>query len=568
MKKIRKESKDMKLKKILAAALAATMTVSLLAGCGAKRTNEVDANRTTLYVGNFNGGIGDEWLKNAITKFEEKYKDTSFEEGKTGVQVLIGDNNKTTMVGPELEKIISTSQNEVFFTESVYYYDWISKGLIADITDAVTNPLSEFGEDKAIKDKMEAYVSEAMTVDGKIYALPFWEGYYGLVYNATLFDEKGWYLTDDGSFTNKSGKLGKGPDGKAGTYDDGMPATYDDFFALLGKINKDNVTPIQWAGASSDYFTWLMGALFADYEGYDDLMLNYNLEGETDLVKLNTVDADKLTYQTEKVKINAKNGYELARQEGFLYALSFAERLLQGSGYFDTNSCLSGSFKQQDAQLAFVRNATTTNNKPVAMLLDGSWWENEAGNAFKETYGSKATKHDNQMEMKWMPLPKATKKQVGSENIMVSPLDSYCFINANIAENKLDVAKKFLQFCHTDAMMAEFTETTGVVKPYAYDVDTSKLTPFVASVVEASKNSKVVFPKSNNEVYRFGAINLRLANLFGSVYDANETATTAVTTALSSKSGSNYKYSLMDYYKGILTYRRDTIWSTFSSILK
>lgn len=142
MKKIRKESKDMKLKKILAAALAATMTVSLLAGCGAKRTNEVDANRTTLYVGNFNGGIGDEWLKNAITKFEEKYKDTSFEEGKTGVQVLIGDNNKTTMVGPELEKIISTSQNEVFFTESVYYYDWISKGLIADITDAVTNPLS------------------------------------------------------------------------------------------------------------------------------------------------------------------------------------------------------------------------------------------------------------------------------------------------------------------------------------------------------------------------------------------------------------------------------------------
>lgn len=556
----------MKMKKLAALSLAAVMAVSM-AGCGAKRTNQVDASKTTLYVGNFNGGIGNEWLKNAISKFEEKYADTSFEEGKTGVQVLIGDNNKTTMVGPELEKIISTSQNEVFFTESVYYYDWVAKGLVKDITDAVTTPLTEFGEEKSIQDKMDSYVSDAMTVDGKVYALPFWEGYYGFVYNATLFDEKSWYMTDDGSFTNASGKLGKGPDGKAGTYDDGMPATYEDFFKLLEKINKDNVTPVQWAGASSDYFTWLMGALFADYEGYDDLMLNYTLEGETELVKLNTVNAEKLTYDTEKVKITPNNAYELARQEGYVYALDFAQTLLQGNGYYDTNSCLSGSYKQQDAQLAFVRNATTTSNKPVAIIIDGSWWENEAGNAFKEAYGSNATKYDNQMEMKWMPLPKATKKQVGSENIMVSPLDSYCFVNANIDDAKLDVAKKFLQFCHTDEMMAEFTETTGVVKPYTYDVDTSKLTPFVASVVEASANSKVVFPKSNNEVYRYGAINLRLANLFGSVYDANETHTTNITMPLSSKTGAEYKYDFMDYYKGMLTYRRDNIWSTFKSVL-
>lgn len=557
----------MKLKKIVAMTLAVVTAVSM-AGCGAKRTNEVDSSKTTLYVGNFNGGIGDEWLKSAIAKFEEKYADTSFEDGKKGVQILIGDNNKTTMVGPELEKIISTSQNEVFFTESVYYYDWVAKGLVKDITDAVTTPLTEFGEDKSIQDKMDSDVSEAMTVDGKVYALPFWEGYYGFVYNATLFDEKGWYLTDDGSFTNASGKLGKGPDGKAGTYDDGMPATYDDFFKLLEKINKDNVTPVQWAGASPDYFTWLMGALFADYEGYDDLMLNYTLEGETDLVKLNTLKAGSLAYDTEKVKITPTNAYELARQEGYVYTLNFAQTLLQSNGYYDANSCLSGSYKQQDAQLAFVRNATTTSNKPVAIMIDGSWWENEAGNAFKETYGSKATKYDNQMEMKWMPLPKATKKQVGSENVMVSPLDSYCFLNANIADSKLEVAKKFLQFCHTDAMMCEFTETTGVVKPYDYEVDTTKLTPFVASVVEASRNSKVVFPKSNNDVYRYGAINLRLANLFGSVYDANETHTTNITVPLSSKSGTEYKYDFTDYYKGMLTYRRDVIWSTFSSVLK
>ena len=402
-----------------------------VAGCGAKRTNEVDEHKTTLYVGNFAGGIGDEWLKSAISKFEEKYADTSFEDGKKGVQVLIGENNKTTMIGTELEKIIATSQNEVFFTESVYYYDWVEKGLLHDITNAVTTPLSEFDEEKSITDKMESYVSEAMTVDGKVYALPFWEGYYGFVYNATLFDEKGWYFAEDGSFTNADGKLGAGPDGQTGTYDDGMPATYADFFKLLEKISKDNVTPIQWAGASPDYFTWLIGALFADYEGYDDLMINYTFEGEAELVKLDTVDTENLTYEKETVRITAENGYELARQEGYVYALDFAQDLLQGNGYYDVNSSLSGSYKQQDAQLAFVRNATTTNNKPVAILIDGSWWENEATTAFRETYGSNATKYDNEMEMKWMPLPKATADLVGAWIIMVSPLDSYCFINAN-----------------------------------------------------------------------------------------------------------------------------------------
>ncbi len=557
----------MKMKKVLAAILAAVMTVSV-AGCGAKRTAEVDENKTTLYVGNYAGGIGDEWLMSAIAKFEEKYADVSFEEGKTGVQVLIGDNNKTSMIGTELVKMVSNSQNEVFFTETVYYYEWIEKGLMYDITDMATSPLSDFDEEKSITDKMDSYVSEAMTVDGKIYALPFWEGYYGFVYNATLFDDKGWYFAEDGSFTNADGKLGSGPDGKSGTYDDGMPATYEDFFKLLERINKDNVTPVQWAGASADYFTWLLGSMFADYEGYDDLMLNYSFEGDAELVKFDTVDTENMTYETETVSITPNNGYELARQEGFLYSLKFAQDLLRGNGYYDPNSSLSGSYKQQDAQLAFVRNATTTSNKPVAILIDGSWWENEANNAFRETYGSDATKYDNEMELKWMPLPKATTAQVGSENILVSPLDSYCFINANIKEEKVEVAEKFLAFCHTDAMMAEFTEMTGVVKPYEYEVDTEKLTSFAKSVVEASENSKVVFPKSNNELYRFGALNFRLANLYSSIYDTAQPASSNASTVMTNKEGSNYRYDLMDYYKGMLTYRRDSLWTTFGNVLQ
>lgn len=556
----------MKLKKILSLALVAAMVTTMASGCGAKRTNVVDNTKTTLYVGNFAGGIGDTWLKNAIAKFEEKYADVSFEEGKKGVQILIGNNDKTSMVGTELVKLVSTSTNDVFFTESVYYYEWVAKGLMYEITDMIDAPLTDFGENESITDKLEKDVREALSVDGKVYALPFWEGYYGMTYNATLFDEKGWYIAEDGSYTNASGKLGKGPDGKAGTYDDGLPATYEQFFALLERISKDNVTPLQWAGASPDYMTWFLGSLFADYEGYDDLMLNYTFEGTTELVKPGTVNKENLTYETETVTITKNNGYELARQEGYLHALKFAENLLQSKDFYDVNTCLSGSYKQQDAQLAFVRNATTTSNKPVAILLDGSWWENEATNAFRETYGSNGTKYSNEMEFKWMPYPKASEAQIGSENILVSPLDSYCFINANIAEAKVDVAKKFLAFCHTDAQMAEFTELTGVIKPYDYDVDTEKLTPYAKSLTEASANSRVVFPKSNNALYRYAAMDLRLAELFTSRYDSQLNSTIQVTTALTAKDGSNYKYDFMDWYNGILT-DRTALWTTLDKVL-
>ena len=557
----------MKTGKKLLALLLTSMMIFSATSCGVQRTEEVDENKTTLYVGNIAGGIRDEWLKKAIARFEEKYDDTSFEEGKKGVQVLIADNNRTTMHGETLKDTISTSKTEVFFTEAVFYYNWVQRGLLHDLTDVVNEDLTEYGEDKSIADKMDANNLEAMTVDGKIYALPFWEGYYGFVYNATLFDENSWYFAADGSFTNATGTLSNGPDGKSGTYDDGMPATYDQFFQLLTQINEDNAIPIQWAGASPDYLAWTIGALFADYEGYDDFMLNYTLSGTDDLVKMDTIDAENLSYETESVEINSHNGYELARQEGLLYAVDFAAQLLRGNGFYDVNTALSGSFKQQDAQLAFVRNTSLTSSKPVAIMIDGSWWENEADNAFAETYGTGATKYDSEMEYKWMPFPKANESKIGSENLIVSPLDSYCFINANIADEKKELAEAFIQFCHTDESLEEFTATTGMKKPYNYEVDDSQMTSFGKSVLEVVENSRVVFPKSNNELYVYSSINFRLANLMASMYD-NDKQTTNMSLPLTEKRDGEYTYDFMDYYKGILSYRENTLWSTFGNVLK
>ncbi|MBR6532921.1 MAG: hypothetical protein IKT44_00630, partial [Clostridia bacterium] len=335
--------------------------------CGAKKVENIESDKTQLYIGVAATGIGDEWLKDAIDRFEKAYADVSFEEGKTGVQVIIAENNKTTMLGPDLINVIDKTETEVFFTEAVFYYEWVNKNKMYDITEAATEKLTEFGEDKSIVDKMDEDLRNSLTVDGKIYALPFWMGSYGITYNATLFDENSWYYAEDGKFTNASGKLSAGPDGKTGTYDDGMPSTYDEFYVLLDEINRDNVTPLQWAGASPDYFSWFLGSLFADYEGYEDLMLNYNFDGTTEVVKPGSINVETGAYETEEIKIG--DTYTLLTE---FYENSIKTGIKKGDLSSPSNFAtrtITGGCSQPTTGANYVRGSKTENYTAVVANL-------------------------------------------------------------------------------------------------------------------------------------------------------------------------------------------------------
>ena len=559
------------MKKIVSfAVVAALLAAMVLSGCGPKLVEQVDANKTQLYVGTFGGGNGTAWLEKAIADFEAKYAETSFEEGKKGVQIMVL-SNKTTMEGETLKNVITSpdTKEEVFFTEGVFYQTYVSKGLMLDITDLIQADLTEFGEQKSIADKLSAEVKEALSVNGKTYALPFWQGCYGMVYNATLFDENGWYFDKNGNFTDATGNLGTGPDGKSGTFDDGQPRTYDEFFKLLTEIRKDGCVPFSFAGASQDYFTWLLAEMAVDYMGAEAFKTNYTFEGTLELIKAGTADfsGNTVTYQTETVTITPENGYELARQPALAHVLKFGERLIQNANNYNANSCLSGSYKISDAQLEFVGNTASTKLDPVAIMLDGSWWENEASAAFQKTY--QGDKYDSEMEYKWMAFPKATEDKVGEKSTLVpSVLDSYSFIKSNIAENKKALALKFLQFVHTDAQMAQFTELTGQQKPFAYTVDNSKLTPFTKSMIECFDAANTVTPMDDNDLYRAFCQNFRLAFWLRTKYDAAKGETDNIASVLAAKSGGSYTFNAKTCYDGILTYRRDTQWPTYDSILR
>ena len=273
------------------------LTILTLAACNIDRIGEdedADLGKTQLYIGNFDGGYGDEWLDKVKLRFEEKYKDVSFEEGKKGVQVII--RNSKNFVGVTLQNEIQGLQQDVFFTESVYYYDFVNQGLLLDISDVVEQPLNyEFidgventeTETLSIEDKMrQGHIDFLKTPDEAYYGLPFYEANYALIYDVDLFEDELLYFAKDGlgnSFgfiTDLEMERSAGPDGNPETiYDNGLPATYEDFFKLADYMVRKNIVPITWAGNVQNYVSSLLTSFWTDFEGREQMMLNYTFDG-------------------------------------------------------------------------------------------------------------------------------------------------------------------------------------------------------------------------------------------------------------------------------------------------
>lgn len=509
---------------LLCAMIAAGSCLSA-AACGPKRMpgeEAVDPNRTQIYVYNFYGGYGSDWLSALKTRFEEAHKnDTNWEEGKTGVQVIIR-NKKDAVMGISSQILANTE--EVYFTEYAYYYTLLGEGVLGDISEAVTAPLSEFGETRSIADKLSeeqrSYFGVQEESGTHYYGLPHYAGYSGLIYNIDLFEEEGYYFaktpsdnTRDGRFVDQyNTERSAGPDGVEGTFDDGLPATYEEFFTLCDYIADGGAIPVTWNG--EDYWHYLnnlVQALQADYEGLDQTMLNYTLNG--DATTLATVSGDTVSLDASTA-INESNAYELARQAGKYYGLSFIEQLIKEERYHNSLA-FNTTFSFLNAQEDFLYGGNDGQTKPSAMLCDGVWWEMEAEETFEAMVAQRGEAYSKEnRRFGFMPLPKATAEEVeqaaqaaeagNAPYTLYDGIYSMCFMKANVAEWKKPLILDFIRFAHSDQSLVEFTTVTNTLKAFNYTIegeDFDKLTPFGQSLVRLSEASDVVYPFSTNETY-------------------------------------------------------------------
>lgn len=511
------------LKRILGFGLAVLATVSMTA-CGGKKpsdSNKEDPNKTNIHVFDYKAGYSDRWLTNLEAAFSKAYANVSFEEGKTGVN-FINITDMTTFNPAQ----ITESEHDIFFFENENYYKFVNAGVFADISDIVNGKATD-SESKTILEKLDDqqidYYGAKSGDNTNYYALPSYYGNYGIIYDIDLFNERGFYIADnqdDGVIigSNKGAKKSAGPDGEYGTPDDGLPATYDEFFALCDEIYNNDVTPVCWPGKyRTHHLGNLMDNLISDYEGVEQMRLNYTFNGEaTDLVVL---DADgKVTFnedgtlKTESKTITTANGYEVGRQAGKYYAMNFIDRLISNSQYY-TKESFSNTFTHTDnQQLYLYSNSDLQKNvNPIAMLIDGPWWQEEANNHF-ETMAKKNSKYSRtNRNFGWMPLPKATSDKVGSKNVYSDYLNAFVSIKAGLSDGLTRACKEFLRFSASDEMLKDFTLTTGAVKAYKYDMgsDLNKLSPFSKGLVSYIQDSDVVYKFSSSSFYNSNSSNLQ-----------------------------------------------------------
>ncbi len=501
--------------------LCLMLSILMLFGGTACRgeTEKIDETKSQLYIFNYDGGFGSEWLDTAIEKFEQKYAAVSFENGKTGVEIWL-DND----ISMPAHNTIKGQDYAIYFLEEMDYYEGISEGAYKDITSWLREPLSEFGESETIEEKMYAYGNTFpdfyKTSENKYFAIPFHEGFWGINYDVDLFVARELYQTvayeekTEGDvsmesvpeyWTNGADKsiLSKGPDNIKGTLDDGLPATYDDFYVLMDRMLYKGVTPFHWSGQSKRYTTNMMFNLWVDYEGEEQMMLNYTMNGTaTDLVQSIAPDGTPV-FDEEDLPISQSNGYELQRQAGKYYALCFAEKIVEDKQNYN-DLAYSPSETNKTALATYLYSGL--NGQPIAFLIEGSYWQREANAIFTEMGAVDESYSRANRKFGILPFPKATEDKVGEIQTIAGGAGSYLIVNGSetaAVTKQMEMAKLFVQFIHTDEILKIFTESTGATRPLDYEFTEEEMSAqpyYTQTIWNLHENNKIICPWANNSI--------------------------------------------------------------------
>ena len=303
-----KEDKPLK-KKVIAALMAGIMTASLMAGCSSVGGEQTTAQDETseqedgerkvegeLKLALFQGGYGAEYWEELITKFEEKYPDV---EVTYEINPKIGDIIRPKIISGDVPDLIYHNTGNL---------DGVMTGLVKD---HALMDISDLFEEEALdkEGKLKDIILPGMLEgaayapygDGKIYFAPFNTAPQGLIYNKTLFEEKGWEV----------------------------PETWEEFYALGDEAKKEDRALITYPGLYPGYLRNLVEPEIASNAGVDALDDIYNYrEG--------CWEQEGVQEVLENVRKLYEGGYVLDGSAGMNHTQSQSEMML-GKALFIPN---------------------------------------------------------------------------------------------------------------------------------------------------------------------------------------------------------------------------------------
>ncbi|MBO4262416.1 MAG: carbohydrate ABC transporter substrate-binding protein [Clostridia bacterium] len=455
-------------------------------------------NKTQLFIMNYDGGYGTDWLYDAIKRFEAQNADVSFEDGKVGCKITV-DPRKAG--GSEFT--FSTTNVHMAITE---------QNTLSAIGSSAMEPLDDVMDAILAQDGVDLpdNILNALKLgDGHVYAIPHYEGGGGITYDKDLFNRKKLYIAKDGGYVSASGNLSAGPDGIEGTFDDGLPATYKEFLDLCDYMKTKNIVPFIISGVYKGWYcSFVLDRFAASYNG-ENYKANYTFSGTNVPYVVSATEDDSLfgySFTTATTDIDSSNAYLLRQTKGNFCALSILNEIVKNK-YYDTKGWGS-SVTHLDAQERYLRSYKgETGEKPIAMLIDGTWWQNEAREtfesmAYENEYDSAANRNFG-----WMPLPTKIDENDTNEGdplLTVDHLNALVFLRKDCADGTKKLAKEFIKFLYTPENLELFTKQTGTTRPFKYEISENTyngLSSFEKDIWNMHNNDKFVYVHSANKQY-------------------------------------------------------------------
>lgn len=534
----------MKAKKLLCLLIAACMTIVTFGGCtGIGGGGDDNSNKTEFKVGNLLSGYGDTWLKSLKEEFEKMYANYEFEDGKKGVNVVI-DNRDQEFTEGALLSSMSEYKNDVYYVSDIYNQRaFVTQNLIFDTTEWVTTDIYDENGDiasytglpatQSILDTMydgwEKHFNLGTETAPLYYGMPWRVSFGGIIYDADLFNKKALYFDDFGEVgSTASDSLGVGPDGKPNTSDDGMPETWGDFKILLEEMLVKGVTPFVWSGSLSYQRQAAFYHIVANYEGYDDFMLNFTFKGE----------------DSDFGPIDDSNAYLLRGQQGKKAGLQAFKDIVAKPEYYHSSSF--GSSDHKGAEKTFIESSYATDGtKPIAMLMEGGWWEQES-----REYADALALFNPELaygmrNFRLLPIPRfegvnGIDDQTNTENVLFGR-GAHSMELVWAGSSKLNVARKWFEYVHSRDGLSIFTRDTSAFRPFNFTAKEERFAEFT----QFTKSIYTYIEEGARLVYDLNVSNIRVNNA--------ETFNQFITT-FTGKNG-------ITYYEPASAFRANSNWS-------
>ncbi len=334
--------------------------------------------------------------------------------------------------------------SDVYSCNNIVSIDrWALKGWLEPIDDVYDYKL-ESG--KTIRESLTANTAEICTFKDKAYTIPEYTSLTGFVYNKSLFDKYGWQIPQN---TTELSKLCK---------------------KILTDTN-EKVSPIVYCGGAAD------GYLYFGAENWV-----YSYEGIAGLDEF---------YAFKNAEVFNPSVFK-----GKTYALQNLKKFLFDEG----KNTMTGSSGMNHivAQSKLIKGE-------AAMMLNGSWFENEMSDVLKENKG---------VEIGMFAVPEISDSNgtvihsdnyttVDNKQVIQADFGSYYFIPTK-AKNK-DDAKIFLEYLSEQSSCETYTKLTNAVRPFDYELDSSadtysKMSSFGKSVLDMAKNKYLYTANPKSEI--------------------------------------------------------------------